>query len=37
MPASPHLGDDLPIGQRHPWWEDMVEELLRCEGMLTYT
>ena len=31
------VGDHVPIYLRPAWWEDMVEEFWRCEGILTYT
>lgn len=36
-PVIPWAGDQVPIHLRPAWWEDMVEEFVRCEGILTYT
>ncbi|KAL8798781.1 MAG: hypothetical protein Q9182_006393 [Xanthomendoza sp. 2 TL-2023] len=36
-PVIPWDGDHVPIHMRKAWWEDMVEEFVRCEGILTYT
>ena len=29
--------DAVPIGQRRPWWEEMVEHLIEQEGWLSLT
>jgi Fungal specific transcription factor domain len=36
-PVIQYADDQTPIRMRHPWWEDMVNEFHRCEGILTYT
>lgn len=36
-PVVPWAGDQVPIHLRPAWWEDMVEEFVRGEGILTYT